>query len=132
MPFRSSARRFHANDAVTASVVRSGASYPLNATVNEGSISWVISAFADGEITMIDSSGAVKALPGARNGSGPVFLPRGSAAHTSRSEPACPPARCTGPGGKWGLMPSKYRAKGPRSVMVLCLSGFPAECRSSP
>ena len=42
--------------------------------MNEGSISWVISAFTDDEITMIDSSGAVKALPGALNGSGTSYF----------------------------------------------------------
>jgi hypothetical protein len=42
-------------------------------TVTEGSTSGVISSFTDDEITMIDSSGAVKAQPGALNGSGNGF-----------------------------------------------------------
>jgi hypothetical protein len=44
-----------------------------NATVTEGSSSGVISSFTDDEITMIDSSGNVKAQPGALNGSGNGF-----------------------------------------------------------
>jgi hypothetical protein len=43
------------------------------ATVKSGSTSGVISTFPDDEITMIDSSGAVKAQPGALNGSGNGF-----------------------------------------------------------
>ena len=43
------------------------------ATVKAGSTSGVISAFTDDEITMIDSSGAVKAQPGVLNGSGSGF-----------------------------------------------------------
>jgi hypothetical protein len=42
-------------------------------TVTEGSTSGVISSFTDDEITMVDSSGAVKAQPGALNGSGNGF-----------------------------------------------------------
>ena len=114
----------HANDAVTASVVRSGTSYTLKvtdsghpansfittqtcsgcanssaewaaeapsgssgvyplshfstwteagATVKKSPTSGYISDFTDDEITMIDSSGAVKAQPGALNGSGTSF-----------------------------------------------------------
>lgn len=43
------------------------------ATVKAGSASGVISTFTDDEITMIDSSGAIKAQPGALNGSGSSF-----------------------------------------------------------
>ncbi len=43
------------------------------ATVSAGSTSGVISSFSDDEITMTDSSGATKALPGALNGSGNGF-----------------------------------------------------------
>jgi Peptidase A4 family len=43
------------------------------ATVTEGSTSGVISSFTDDEITMVDSSGLVKAQPGALNGSGNGF-----------------------------------------------------------
>ena len=43
------------------------------ATVRSGSTSGVISSFSDDEITMINSSGATKALPGALNGSGNGF-----------------------------------------------------------
>jgi hypothetical protein len=43
------------------------------ATVKAGSTSGVISSFSDDEITMINSSGATKALPGALNGSGNGF-----------------------------------------------------------
>jgi hypothetical protein len=43
------------------------------ATVTEGSASGVISSFTDDEITMVDSSGLVKAQPGALNGSGNGF-----------------------------------------------------------
>ena len=43
------------------------------ATVTEGSTSGVISSFTDDEITMIDSSGLVKAQPSALNGSGNGF-----------------------------------------------------------
>lgn len=43
------------------------------ATVKAGSTSGVISSFTDDEITMIDSSGLTKALPGALNGSGNGF-----------------------------------------------------------
>ena len=42
-------------------------------TVTEGSSSGVISSFTDDEITMTDSSGAVKAQPGALNSSGNAF-----------------------------------------------------------
>jgi hypothetical protein len=42
-------------------------------TVSAGSTSGVISSFSDDEITMTDSSGATKALPGALNGSGNGF-----------------------------------------------------------
>jgi hypothetical protein len=38
--------------------------------LSAGSTSGVISSFSDDEITMTDSSGATKALPGALNGSG--------------------------------------------------------------
>jgi hypothetical protein len=44
-----------------------------NAAVTEGSTSGSISSFTDDEITMIDSSGATKALPGALNGAGTGF-----------------------------------------------------------
>jgi hypothetical protein len=44
-----------------------------NAAVTEGSTAGTISSFTDDEITMIDSSGATKALPGALNGSGNGF-----------------------------------------------------------
>jgi hypothetical protein len=43
------------------------------ATVNAGSTSGVISSFSGDEITMINSSGATEALPGALNGSGNGF-----------------------------------------------------------
>jgi len=43
------------------------------ATVTEGSTSGVISSFTDDEITMVDSSGLTKALPGALNSSGNGF-----------------------------------------------------------
>jgi len=43
------------------------------ATVKAGSTSGVISSFTDDEITMIDSSGLAKALPGALNASGNGF-----------------------------------------------------------
>ena len=43
------------------------------ASVTEGSTNGVISSFTDDEITMINSSGAVKAQPGALNGSGNGF-----------------------------------------------------------
>ncbi|MGH3070194.1 MAG: G1 family glutamic endopeptidase [Streptosporangiaceae bacterium] len=43
------------------------------ATVKAGSTSGVISSFSDNEITMINSSGATKALPGTLNGSGNGF-----------------------------------------------------------
>src|SRR5215471_7803942 len=43
------------------------------ATVTSGSTSGVISTFADDELTMVNSSGAVKALPGPLNGSGNGF-----------------------------------------------------------
>jgi hypothetical protein len=43
------------------------------ATVTEGSTAGVISSFTDDEITMIDSSGLVKAQPSALNGSGNGF-----------------------------------------------------------
>jgi hypothetical protein len=43
------------------------------ATVKTGSASGVISSFTDDEITMINSSGATKALPGALNSSGNGF-----------------------------------------------------------
>lgn len=43
------------------------------ATVTEGSTSGVISSFTDDQITMVDSSGLTKALPGALNGSGNGF-----------------------------------------------------------
>jgi len=43
------------------------------ATVKEGSTSGVISSFTDDELTMSNSSGAVKALPGSLNGSGNGF-----------------------------------------------------------
>jgi hypothetical protein len=43
------------------------------ATVKAGSTSGVISSFTDDEITMIDSSGLTKALPGALNSSGNGF-----------------------------------------------------------
>ena len=44
-----------------------------NASVTEGTTSGVISSFTDDEITMINSSGATKALPGALNSSGNGF-----------------------------------------------------------
>jgi hypothetical protein len=44
-----------------------------NSTVTAGSTSGVISSFTDNEITMIDSSGAVKGQPSALNGSGNGF-----------------------------------------------------------
>jgi hypothetical protein len=44
-----------------------------NATVTEGSTSGVISSFTDDEITMVDSSGNVKAQPGSLNSSGNGF-----------------------------------------------------------
>jgi Peptidase A4 family len=44
-----------------------------NAAVTEGSTAGTISSFTDDEITMIDSSGATKALPGALNGTGSSF-----------------------------------------------------------
>jgi hypothetical protein len=44
-----------------------------NASVTEGSTSGVISSFTDDEITMIDSSGNTKALPGSLNSSGNSF-----------------------------------------------------------
>jgi hypothetical protein len=44
-----------------------------NASVTEGSTSGVISSFTDDEITMIDSSGQTKALPGSLNSSGNSF-----------------------------------------------------------
>jgi len=44
-----------------------------NAAVTEGSTAGSISSFTDDEITMIDSSGATKALPGALNGAGTGF-----------------------------------------------------------
>lgn len=43
------------------------------ATVKSGSTSGVISAFPDDELTMVDSSGLVKAQPGPLNGSGSGF-----------------------------------------------------------
>jgi hypothetical protein len=43
------------------------------ATVKAGSTSGVISSFTDDELTMINSSGAAKAQPGALNGSGNGF-----------------------------------------------------------
>ena len=43
------------------------------ATVTSGSTSGVISSFPDDELTMINNSGAVKAQPGALNGSGNGF-----------------------------------------------------------
>jgi hypothetical protein len=44
-----------------------------SATVKSGSTSGVISSFPDDELTMVDSGGAVKAQPGALNGSGNGF-----------------------------------------------------------
>lgn len=44
-----------------------------NASVTEGSTSGVISSFTDDEITMVDSSGSIKALPGSLNSSGNSF-----------------------------------------------------------
>jgi hypothetical protein len=44
-----------------------------SATVTEGTTSGVISSFTDDELTMINSSGATKALPGTLNGSGNGF-----------------------------------------------------------
>ena len=44
-----------------------------NASVTEGTTSGVISSFTDDELTMINSSGATKALPGALNSSGNGF-----------------------------------------------------------
>ncbi|WP_300602588.1 G1 family glutamic endopeptidase [Trebonia sp.] len=60
----------------------SGGIYPLadfsswsdsGSTVTEGTTAGVISSFTDDEITMVDNSGAVKALPGALNSSGNGF-----------------------------------------------------------
>jgi hypothetical protein len=44
-----------------------------NASVTEGTTAGVISSFTDDEITMVDNSGATKALPGALNSSGNGF-----------------------------------------------------------
>ena len=44
-----------------------------NASVTAGSTSGVISSFTDDEITMVDSSGQTKALPGSLNSSGNSF-----------------------------------------------------------
>lgn len=44
-----------------------------SASVTEGSASGVISSFTDDEITMVDSSGRTKALPGSLNSSGNGF-----------------------------------------------------------
>jgi Peptidase A4 family len=44
-----------------------------NASVTEGSTSGVISSFTDDEITMVDSAGRTKALPGSLNSSGNSF-----------------------------------------------------------
>jgi hypothetical protein len=44
-----------------------------NAAVTEGSSSGSISSFTDDEITMVDNSGATKALPGALNSAGTGF-----------------------------------------------------------
>jgi hypothetical protein len=44
-----------------------------NAAVTEGTTAGTISSFTDDEITMIDNSGATKALPGALNGAGNGF-----------------------------------------------------------
>ncbi len=44
-----------------------------NAAVTEGTTAGTISSFTDDEITMIDSSGATKALPGALNSAGTGF-----------------------------------------------------------
>ena len=44
-----------------------------NAAVTEGTTAGTISSFTDDEITMIDSSGATKALPGALNSGGTGF-----------------------------------------------------------
>jgi Peptidase A4 family len=44
-----------------------------NAAVTEGTTAGTISSFTDDEITMIDSSGATKALPGALNSAGNGF-----------------------------------------------------------
>jgi hypothetical protein len=44
-----------------------------NASVTQGSTSGVISSFTDDEITMVNSSGAVKAQPGALNSAGNGF-----------------------------------------------------------
>jgi Peptidase A4 family len=44
-----------------------------NASVTEGSTSGTISSFTDDEITMVDSSGRTKALPGALNSGGNSF-----------------------------------------------------------
>jgi hypothetical protein len=44
-----------------------------NASVTEGTTSGVISSFTDDEITMVDNSGATKALPSALNSSGNGF-----------------------------------------------------------
>jgi hypothetical protein len=44
-----------------------------NASVTEGSTTGTISSFTDDEITMIDSAGSTKALPGALNSSGNGF-----------------------------------------------------------
>jgi hypothetical protein len=44
-----------------------------NAAATEGTTAGTISSFTDDEITMIDSSGATKALPGALNGAGNGF-----------------------------------------------------------
>jgi hypothetical protein len=44
-----------------------------NASVTEGTTAGVISSFTDDEITMVDNSGATKALPGALNSGGNGF-----------------------------------------------------------
>lgn len=44
-----------------------------NASVTEGTTSGVISSFTDDEITMVDTSGRTKALPGSLNSSGNSF-----------------------------------------------------------
>jgi hypothetical protein len=94
--------------------------------------SGVISSFTDDEITMINSSGAIEAQPGALTAVATDSPSPGTAARSRRSGSICPAARCAGLRGILGLIPPKYRTKSSLWARVLCLSGFPAECRSSP
>ena len=63
-----------------------------NAAVTEGSTAGSVSSFTDDEITMIDSSGATKALPGALNGAGTGFSVTWERASCQRLVPEA--ARC--------------------------------------